>query len=103
MAGVGIYFNYKKGQPRSWLYCTVAMMVTIILIIVTYYTWTSYELNPSVDVMLDYSAYFLQTCSLVQITISFLILLCGLRERFAVLNAFLRCFIAFFFKFDPKN
>ena len=90
IAGVGADFDYVKQRRRSWLYCTLTLMMGIILTVVMDATYTFHQKKRS-DVAFEiYASYIPQNGSLLQIVVSFAILLHGLHERFAALNSFLR-------------
>lgn len=90
VAGVGIRFDYKKEHRRFWQYCTLAMMITIILIIVSYKCYSFRRSNHLIDMVEHFTSVVPQNCSLIQISVSFHILLCSIYKRFAALNSVLR-------------
>lgn len=90
MADMGIHFNYKKEHRRFWQCCIIAMVITIALIIVSYNCCSFRASNHLIDMIEYFTSYIPQNCSLVQISVSFLILLYSIYQRFAALNSILR-------------
>lgn len=84
---MGIYFCYRSDNRRGWLYCTITVVMIILLGTVTY-VWIlpNAQLTqlPILFIMI------VQTCVFVFVPISFITLLLGLRQRYAALNSHLR-------------
>lgn len=85
---MGIRFNYKKEYRRHWLCCTL-LIITVAMIIISYNCY-SFHANDLIDMIEYFTSFIPQNCSFVQISMSFLILLYSVYQRFTVLNSVLR-------------
>lgn len=91
MSRFEIRFNYKKFNGCAWFFCSMTMIVVLILFATSFDNYTHFEES--------YAAInFIEFCcsTLLQIyvpaapSISYIILLCSLSKRFAALNSLLR-------------
>lgn len=92
MTDMGIHFEriYKKEHRRFWQCCIVSLVTTTALIVVSYNCYSFRASNQLIDMIEYFTSFIPQNCSLVQISVSFLILLYSIYQRFAALNSILR-------------
>lgn len=84
---MGIDFSYRSENRRGWLLCTIATMLIILITTLTY----MFLLQSSHPIQLCFVFIIvIQNCALAFMPISFIVLLCGVRQRYAALNSHLR-------------
>lgn len=82
MANLGMHFNYEKKYQRNWLYCTLPIIIAFALLLISFAADIDYTYN-------DYTV-FIQRSMIHVSSITFIILLHSLYERFALINSHLR-------------
>lgn len=86
VATIGIHFNHSKEYRRAWLYCTVLHIFTIITVLTTLFSYVFIGHRSLLFVVSNFIAGLIESASILQISISFAILLRAVYNRFAALN-----------------
>lgn len=89
---IGIQFDYKKESHFLWRINVVCIVLSLLCIATIYNSYDSF--SRSINTAIEFTDYFvstsLQNFIIVQISISFTVLLHSLYKRFAMLNKCLR-------------
>lgn len=86
VATIGIHFNHSKEYRRAWQYCTVLHLCTIITVAVTLFSYVFIGHRSLLFIVSNFTAGLIESASILQISISFAILLRAVYNRFAALN-----------------
>lgn len=91
MECLGVRFNYGKDYLRAWFYCVGILVSNLVLIIASFFGYSSLRGNYSMlEVKLQFGSYLIGNSISTLAAISFIVLLCKLHERFIELNSLLR-------------
>lgn len=92
MTCFGVYFNFNIEYQYTWLCCSVAIVVTIVLTISLLFTPydDDYANYPAIGLIYFYGSSLLEDSILILPSISFIVLLRSLHKRFIGLNSLLR-------------
>lgn len=88
----GIHFDYKRENRRAWLYCTTISVSTVFWMVASFDSTFNYFMDSySILNIIEYiSSSLHQNYTLTAPTLNYIVLLCNLQKRYAVLNQLLR-------------